>query len=462
MSGVDEPRIRVRKKGPERTGRYVLHWMQQSQRVEDNPALQFAISEADRQGLPLAVVFGVTDNYPEANLRHYTFMVEGLRDVAAALGNRGIRFALRRGHPPEVALAAATDAAAVVCDVGYLSHQREWRRIVADGFDGPVAEVESDLIVPSRLASDKAEYAARTFRPRVNRHVDRFLTASEEAAPKIDGTDLDLPGGPDWDLGAVLEDIDVDREVGPVSQFFQGGTAEAKRRFNDFLENRFAKYVENRNQPQTDDVSHMSPYLHFGQISPVWLARKARALGNDLPEAVDSYLEELIVRRELSANYALQTPDYDRFTALPNWARKTLQEHRDDPREYHYTVAELAEAETHDPYWNAAMREMKATGFMHNYMRMYWGKKILEWRNTPDRAFHAAMELNNRYFLDGRDPASFANVAWIFGLHDRAWKERPVFGKVRYMAAGGLERKCDIQGYVEKVEALVRRAESAD
>jgi deoxyribodipyrimidine photo-lyase len=432
--------------------------MQQSQRAEDNPALSLAIGEADRRRLPLAVVFGLTDAYPEANLRHYAFLVEGLRETRARLADRGVRAAVRRGNPPDVARAAAADAALLVCDAGYLAHQRAWRRKVAETFEGPVIEVESDVVVPSRLASNKAEYAARTFRPRVGRHVERFLALPETPAPRADGRDLDLPGGPDADLDAILDALDVDRTIEPVSAFFQGGTGEAKRRFREFLEHRFPRYVEHRNQPQTDDVSRMSPYLHFGQVSPVWLALRARALRDDLPEAVDSYLEELIVRRELSANYVLQTPDYDRFTALPHWARKTLQEHRDDPREHHYTVAELAAAETHDPYWNAAMREMRVTGFMHNYMRMYWGKKILEWRNTPDHAFHAALELNNRYFLDGRDPASFANVAWIFGLHDRAWKERPIFGKVRYMAATGLERKCDIQGYVDKVAALVQRA----
>ena len=204
--------------------------------------------------------------------------------------------------------------------------------------------------------------------------------------------------------------------------------------------------MENRNQPQTDDISHMSPYLHFGQLSPLYLALQIKAAASRLKEAQEAYLEELIVRRELAMNFVNYTPKYDSYACLPQWAQKTLTQHRKDPREYVYTRSRLEEAETHDEYWNAAMREMKITGFMHNYMRMYWGKKILEWSKTPEHAFRTTLAINNKYFLDGRDPNSYAGVAWVFGVHDRAWFERPMFGKIRYMAASGLERKCDIQG----------------
>ena len=173
----------------------------------------------------------------------------------------------------------------------------------------------------------------------------------------------------------------------------------------------------------------------------------------------DSYLEELIVRRELAANFVHFQPDYGSYSCLPEWARKTLEEHRDDPREHVYTKSEMEKAQTHDRYWNAAMREMVHTGFMHNYMRMYWGKKILEWCRTPEYAFRTALELNNRYFLDGRDMSSYANVAWCFGLHDRGWTEREIFGKVRYMNDRGLERKFDMEGYRKRVDDLVAREE---
>ena len=188
----------------------------------------------------------------------------------------------------------------------------------------------------------------------------------------------------------------------------------------------------------------------------MYLALQALKTEKRFSKAREAFIEELIVRRELAINFVYYTPDYDSYACLPGWAKKTLAEHKNDRREYLYSRGELENCRTHDEYWNAAMREMKSTGFMHNYMRMYWGKKILEWSQTPEKAFKAALAINNKYFLDGRDANSYAGVAWIFGMHDRAWFERPIFGKIRYMAASGLERKCDIQAYVAKVNALVK------
>jgi deoxyribodipyrimidine photo-lyase len=223
------------------------------------------------------------------------------------------------------------------------------------------------------------------------------------------------------------------------------------------LSNKLLADVEHRNQPQTDDVSHMSKYLHYGHVSPVYVALKIRGSGGPA-EDIDSYLEEVIVRRELSMNFCHYTPDYDSYSCLPEWAKKTLEEHADDEREYEYSREQLENAETHDEYWNAAMREMVHTGYMHNHMRMYWGKKILEWSSSPREAYATTLYLNNKYFLDGRDANSYANVAWVFGQHDRGWKEREVFGKVRYMSAGGLERKAEPARYVEKVERLIEES----
>ena len=169
-------------------------------------------------------------------------------------------------------------------------------------------------------------------------------------------------------------------------------------------------------------------------------------------------MEELIVRRELAANFVYYHRDYDNFDCLPGWAQKTLADHRKDRRSYTYTLRQLEDAETHDPYWNAAMKEMKTTGFMHNYMRMYWGKKILEWSSSPELAFRNTLAINNKYFLDGRDPNSYAGVAWIYGVHDRAWPQRAIYGKVRCMMASGLERKFDISAYLDKVKAYIRRS----
>jgi deoxyribodipyrimidine photo-lyase len=194
--------------------------------------------------------------------------------------------------------------------------------------------------------------------------------------------------------------------------------------------------------------------LHFGQISPIEVARKVKAAKSGSEADAEAFLEELIVRRELAINFVTFHPDYDSFKCLPDWARKTLLKHKSDTRPVRYTRAELERADTQDPYWNAAMREMLEAGYMHNHMRMYWGKKILEWCKTPEYAFQTALYLNNKYFIDGRDPNSYANVAWLFGLHDRPWRERAIFGTVRAMTARGLERKFDIKSYVRWVESL--------
>jgi deoxyribodipyrimidine photo-lyase len=412
-------------------GDYVLYWMQQSQRAEYNHALEYAVELANAFGQGVLVAFGLMDSYPEANLRHYTFMLEGLRETQASLAKKGIKMVIQRGSPPDVALALGRKASLIVCDRGYLSHQKGWR---------------------------KAEYAARTIRPKIHKHLNDYLLPFRSGAVKKASLGLKINSLDLKEVSAVLKKLTIDHSVAPVTQFFRGGTSRGKARLSEFIKKRFHHYVKNRNQPQTVDISHMSPYLHFGQLSPLYIALQIKAAGSRLKESQEAYLEELIVRRELAMNFVNYTPNYHSYSCLPQWAQKTLKQHQKDKREYVYTRGQLEDAETYDAYWNAAMREMKITGFMHNYMRMYWGKNILEWTNTPEHAFRTTLAINNKYFLDGRDPNSYTGVAWVFGVHDRAWFERPIFGKIRYMAASGLERKCDIQGYVKKVDRLSKRA----
>ena len=434
-----------------REGDYVLYWMQSSQRTEQNHALEYAVQRANDLGQRLLVVFGLTDDYPEANLRHYTFMLEGLKDVQEALDKRGIKMVVRKGSPDVVALEAGKEASLVVTDRGYMRRQKEWREKVAREAGCLVTQVESDVVVPVELASEKQEHAARTLRPRIEEYLEDFLVgltptkiSKQSLNMKAEGLDLS-------DIEKVLDGMDLDRSVGALSHLYGGGTSEAKKVFRRFLKDSFGAYMEHRNQPQTDDVSHMSKYLHFGQISLIWLALEV-CKASIKKDNIEAFLEELVVRRELSMNFVFYTPDYDSYSSLPDWAKKTLEEHRDDDRELTYTRKQLESAETHDEYWNAAMNEMVHTGYMHNYMRMYWGKKILEWSNTPEHAYRTTLYLNNKYFLDGRDPNSFANVPWVFGQHDRGWTERQIYGKVRYMSASGLERKAKPERYVEKVE----------
>jgi deoxyribodipyrimidine photo-lyase len=438
-------------------GDYVLYWMQQSQRSEMNHALEYAVLEANRLKLGVLVGFGLMDDYPEANLRHYTFMLEGLKETQASLAERGIKLVVLKGAPPDVALSLGRRACMIVCDRGYLRHQKKWRQRVAREADCRVVQVESDVVVPLEVVSDKAEYAARTIRPKIHKQLQEFLTGLRKTPIKTASLNLNIRSLNLTDINGILRKLTIDRSIPAVTEFYKGGTSEARRIFRNFLKNSIQRYADHSNQPQTDDISHMSPYLHFGQISPLYLALQVQGIDVSLRQATEAYIEELIVRRELAMNFAHYVDNYDSYNCIPQWAQKTLSEHRRDKREFIYTRRQLENAETHDIYWNAAMREMRYTGFMHNYMRMYWGKKIMEWSKTAQHAFKTTLAINNKYFLDGRDPNSYTGVAWLYGVHDRAWSERPIFGKIRYMAASGLERKCDIQAYVRKVNALASR-----
>jgi deoxyribodipyrimidine photo-lyase len=448
---IHDARVRPLVERAARRGRFVPYWMQQSQRAAGNHALEYAVQRANALRLPLRVGFGLTDDYPDATWRHYRFMLEGLAETATVLAARGIPFVLRHGSPPQVALALSRGAAEIVCDRGYLRHQRRWRHELAGAAACSVTEVESDAVVPVAVASTRAEIGARTLRPRLSRRLDEFLVplrqtplANQGGAAQARGLRLD-------DLDALLGRMRIDRSVPPVSRLFRGGTWAARKRLRAFVRGVLPRYEAERGQPEAAAVSHLSMYLHFGQISPVEVALAARRAGD---AAV--FLEELIVRRELAINFVTYTDVYDGWRAVPAWARATLARHAHDRRPAIYTREEIEAASTADPYFNAAMQEMRFTGYLHNQMRMYWGKKILEWTPDPEAAHMIALALNNRYLLDGRDPSSFANVAWIFGLHDRPWPERPVFGTVRSMTAAGLERKSAIRKYVAQVSEVSR------
>jgi len=436
---------------PLQKGRFVLYWMQASQRGEYNHALEYAVRQGNEQKLPVVVLFVLTDRFPGANLRHYTFMLEGLKEVKSRLEERDLLFIVVKGAPPKEAVKVSREASMVVTDCGYLRVQREWREEVAENARCPVIQVESDVLVPVEAACPKEAYSAAVLRPKINSQLRKYLaplakTPVKQTLGRLDFGGLDLKKS----IPAILTSLSIDRTVPPVNHF-RGGTAEAKRLLGDFISHKLKDYGELRSDPSLDCVSHMSPYLHFGQISPLYVALQVQEAGRIPSKTREAYLEELLVRRELAMNFAHYHPSYDSFRAIPDWAKRTLKGHQRDKREYVYSPDELEEARTHDPYWNAAQKEMVVTGKMHNYMRMYWGKKILEWCASPEEAFRIAVSLNNKYELDGRDPNSFAGVAWCFGKHDRPWGERKIFGQVRYMNDAGLRRKFKIDDYVKKM-----------
>lgn len=439
-------------------GDYVLYWMQAAQRTEANFALEYAIHQANKHQLPLIVFFGLTGHFPEANLRHYYFLLEGLRDVSTSLYDRGIQLIIRTGSPPHSISDLAADASLVIVDRGYLRIQREWRSSVAHSLDCPLIQVESDVIVPIQTTSSKEEYSAATIRPKIYKNLHRFLAKIHPEKIRYPSTSLDMDSVSLQDLSAILDHLSIDTSIPPVPHL-HGGTREAHGHLARFITHDLDVYHLKKNNPGHDVLSHMSPYLHFGHISPLAIALQIIHHGGPGAQA---YLEELIIRRELACNFVFYNPSYDSFQGLPTWAQNTLREHDEDKRDYHYTPSELEKAQTHDPYWNAAQLEMMTTGKMHGYMRMYWGKKVIEWSQTPQEAYQTLLALNNTYELDGRDPNGFAGVAWCFGKHDRPWPERNIFGKIRYMTAQGLKRKFDMDTYIEKIDNLTSAMDTDD
>lgn len=335
-----------------------------------------------------------------------------------------IPFYLLIGSPEEgiPKVVENNNVGALVTDFDPLRIKRAWKKMVADDINCPFYEVDAHNSVPCWIASPKQEYAAYTFRPKIKGALPEFLD-EYPVLHKHPHEWQEPVSTTDWD--SVVKTLHVNQTI-PEVKWLKPGEKAAHRVLRDFLENKLSLYPEQRNDPNKEGLSNLSPYLHFGQISA---QRVAIEVHNCVapPQSKEAFLEELIVRRELSDNFCFYNPYYDSFAGLPDWAQKTLRDHEKDPREYSYTREELENAETHDPYWNAAQNEMVVRGKMHGYMRMYWGKKIIEWSRTPEEAFNMAIYLNDTYELDGRDPNGFTGVAWCFGTHDHPWRERDIF-----------------------------------
>jgi len=442
---------------PDAEGRAVVYWMQRAQRGLDNPALDVAIEAANELKKPVAVFFGLHPKYPNANLRHYAFLVEGLAETKRRVEDRGAAF-IFRPYPNHDLIRFCEEAGAclVIGDENPMREPESWRKRAAEKLRVPFWTVDADVIVPTKFFP-KEEFAARTLRPKLHRVLPAFLQPSENPRAVVEWKREDLPASQPIDEKRILAELPFDRSVQPVS-YFKGGTAAGLNLLKRFVNERLAQYDTARNLPSVPGTSELSAYLHFGQLGPHTIALAVSEAG--APQAAkDAYLEELIVRRELAINFVARNPEYDKLAGCHEWARKTLAEHARDEREFIYTESQFENAETHDPLWNAAQMEMVASGRMHGYLRMYWAKKILEWTRTPDQAFDIAVWLNDRYELDGRDPNGYTGVAWaIGGKHDRPWGPvRPVFGMIRYMNYNGCARKFDVKAFIRQVESLAGR-----
>ncbi len=425
---------------------HVLYWMSRDQRVDDNWAMIYAQNFAQKHNVNLAVCFCLVDNFPGANNRHYRFMLDGLKKTLKKLNSLGIPFIVKKGIPSEIIpnIVKELSVGKLVTDFDPLRIKKDWKEQVNSKLNIPFEEVDAHNIIPCRILSVKEEYAAYTLRPKINKALEMYL----EDFPKITKQEKQTINF-ETDREEIEKSLSFDFSVKPV-EWLQPGEDEALEMLNTFIHDKLPKYSNERNNPIADVNSNLSPYLHFGHISAQRVALEVRKQAHD-DDNSRAFFEELIVRKELSDNYCFYNENYDNFAGFPSWARKSLDEHRNDKREFVYSFDEFETAGTHDKLWNAAQLEMVNTGKMHGYMRMYWAKKILEWSESPEEAQKTAIYLNDKYELDGRDPNGFTGIAWsIGGVHDRPWFEREIFGKIRYMAESGCRKKFNVDTYIKK------------
>lgn len=432
----------------------VLYWMERDQRIIDNWALYYAQQRAKEREVALMVVFTLVPDFNAVTYRHFDFMVKGLYELEEQLSRLRIPFLVCMGEPVEIlpTLVKEYQIGEVVTDQNPLREADRWRHDVAQALPVVCTEVDAHNIVPVWHATDKLEFAAHTIRPKLHRQLTSYLSDIPALVPHP----ITAPQVPEIDWKRLERTITYDQAVPPIAWLTPGSSA-GMNVARDFIVERSLGYAKRRNDPTLDGLSNLSPYLHFGQISAQRLAYEVQQEAMDRDDK-EAFFEELVVRRELSDNFCFYNPQYDVLAGAHEWAQKTLAAHRDDPREYIYTLQQFEKAETHDPLWNAMQQQMVKTGKMHGWCRMYWAKKILEWTNTPEYAIKVALYLNDRYELDGTDPNGVVGVMWsIAGVHDRAWTERPVFGKIRYMNYNGAKRKFDVLAYIDEYEGANKK-----
>eukprot|EP00850_Spirogloea_muscicola_P015815 SM000124S25947 [mRNA] locus=s124:236395:240712:- [translate_table: standard] len=522
-AGVNKGRVRILKPGHPGDGP-VVYWVSRDQRAVDNWALLYAAEQplisatdirdrfdamscqAKARGVALAVVFNLVASFLNAQARHFGFMLRGLREMQAALADMGIPFFLFQGKAEETvpAFLQRSGGSLLVMDFSPLRIGRQWRDGICASVPDHVAvhEVDAHNVVPCWVASDKLEYAARTIRTKIHRHLNEYL-CEYCPMPKLEHPwSSTAPDPIDWDN--LIEEVTKVGAAVPEVDWIKPGAQAASEGLKTFLRTRMAKYDQDRNDPGKPlGTSGLSAWLHYGHIAAQRCALEAKAVRKQFPKPADSFLEELVVRRELADNYCYYQPEYDNLGGAWEWAQATLAKHAQDKREFLYTREQLEQAKTYDDLWNAAQLEMVHYGKMHGFMRMYWAKKILEWTASPEEAIASAIYLNDKYEVDGRDPNGYVGCMWsiagvhdqvwnsvtsshcplpvplhsilhmqyeldgrdpngytgcmwsLAAIHDRGWGERPVFGKIRYMNRNGCARKFNVGGYIMYVNKMM-------
>lgn len=443
----------------------VVYVMSRDQRVRDNHALIEAQKEAIEHKLPLAVIFNLLPQTGHRRREHYEFMVKGLREVETDLKKKDIPFVVTIGSMPEKIsrLAKSLSPRTIYFDFSPLRGPRDSQKKLARMVDARVVVVDTHNVIPTWVVSDKEEFAAHTIRRKIHRNIEEWCVEPDQVK-KHPHQFSKKPDSATWkEIDAVVADV----PKSGIKHGFESGEQAAKKTLQRFIETGIDKYAAKRNDATADAQSDLSPYLHYGQLSSLRVmldlidsTNKAPHLFTSLKmpsfegtpgrgDSINAFLEELIVRKELTDNFCLHQPHYDTLQGAKDWAKDSLKKHQSDAREYVYTYDQLEKAETHDELWNAAQTQLTRSGKIHGYMRMYWAKMILAWTESPATAVKWAIQLNDTYHLDGGDPNGYVGVMWsVAGIHDRPWFERDVFGKIRFMSSNGIRKKFDTNAYI--------------
>lgn len=439
----------------------VAYWMFRDERVQDNWAFLYAQKLALKNEVPLHVCFCLLTNFLDGPVRHFKFLLKGLKEVRKECEELNIEFHMLYGCGADVmpGFVEKNKIGAVVIDFMPLRTVMEYADRLKSSLpkDVPLCQVDAHNIVPCWQASNKLEYGARTIRRKIHDQLGEFLTQF----PPVIKHPYSAPSKAaviDWDR--CLEHLECDRSVDEVDWAIPGYTGGIAN-LENFINGRIKKFGSKRNDPTEDALSNISPWLHFGQVSAQRCILVVKALRSKHAESVDAFVEEAVIRRELSDNFCFYNPKYDSIEGTNDWAKKTLNDHKKDKRSHIYTREELEKAQTHDDLWNSAQIQMVKEGKMHGFLRMYWAKKILEWTESPEKALADAIYLNDRYSLDGRDPSGYVGCMWsVCGIHDQGWGERPVFGKIRYMNYEGCKRKFNIAAFIARYGGKVHSKNS--
>ena len=426
----------------DKKGKFISYWMTSNQRIENNFSLRFAARIAKEKKLPLKIFFIYNKIQYDCISRHLKFMFEGLKDVLLKFNNFNHKINFYE-YGTNLCSLILSDCDTLVLDEPYTERSRKYLKSELKDIDCNIYSIDN-LYLPTKLVSNKEEYSAATFRRKYYKLVDDLIDQTFKIENELNGiTTLDDPNEYTIDIFKILSDLPKDKYL--INQDIQGGHDNAVNTFKNYIDNDIFNYDEKSNNPENIKNSCMSKYLHYGHISIFEIIYDLMKINFNF---TNSFVEQILIRRELAYNYTYHNKNYNNHKGLPNWAIESLISHQEDKREFVYDLHDFEFAKTHDLYWNSAQIQLLKYGYIHGYMRMYWGKKILEWTKNFQEGIKIALYLNNKYQLDGRNPNSYVGILWCFGLHDRGWKERSIFGKIRYMNENGLKRKFDIDRYV--------------